>query len=408
MRLDKDKPRIVFLTTGYPTAYRPHECVFVHRSIKILSDSIQPKVIHFRALKPGRRLIENRVWEGVEITTLSIPQLPLGSYSYLNTWLMEVCGRPLVKSLLKSADLIHGAEAYPAGFVAGKWAKKYRKPFTFNVIGSDLNLFLKRNHSKLGNRWLMNLQGVICNSNALKNDLKSLIGELPNMQTIYRGVDTETFSPLGTKAGPQALLPPVRFLYLGGFHTWDSRDGTYNLKGEHTLLDAWRRIENKISSVSLAIGGPGVYQDKLQQWKTTLTKPQNVFCINSLNPSEVPDFIRSSDVVIIPSLNEGLPNIAKEALACGRPVLGTNVGGIPEVVQNGKTGLIIPPNDPESLAAGIKWFYDNRDQINFMGNNGRNQMIQLFSWEQYKINTLAFFGSAINKNCQGRECQGRE
>lgn len=369
----------------------------------MLADQIEPLVIHLRALMPGRPLFEKRVWDGVNVLSISCPQLPFGSFSHFNTRLMEFFAEPLVRKVLRSADLIHGAEAYPAGFVTGKWAVKANKPFTFNVIGSDLNLFLKRNHSKLGKRWLVNLQGVICNSNALKNDLKLLIGELPNLQTIYRGVDTETFSPIGTKAGPQALLPPVRFLYLGGFHTWDSRDGTYNLKGEHTLLDAWRRIEKKISSVSLAIGGPGVYQDKLQQWKTTLTKPQNVFCINSLNPSEVPDFIRSSDVVIIPSLNEGLPNIAKEALACGRPVLGTNVGGIPEVVDNGKTGLIIPPNDPESLAAGIKWFYDNRDQINIMGNNGRNQMIQLFSWEQYKINALAFFGSAINKNCQGRE-----
>lgn len=393
MKSDQNKPKIVIVTTGYPTSYRPHECIFVHRSIKILSDHIHPVVIHLRALKPGRPLVEKRVWDGIDVLSISCPQLPMGSYSHFNTRLMEFFAEPLVREVLRSADLIHGAEAYPAGYVSGKWAIKNDKSFTFNVIGSDLNLFLKRNHSRLGNRWLTNLQGVVCNSNALKKDLQHLLGELPNVRTIYRGVNTDVFSLEGEKAGPQTSLPPVRFLYLGGFHTWDPQEGTYNLKGEHTLLEAWRMVENQLPSASLAIGGPGVYQEQLQQWKITLKTPQNFFCINSLDPSDVPNFIRASDVIIIPSLNEGLPNIAKEALACGRPVLGTNVGGIPEAVEDGKTGVLVPPNDPKALADGIKWFCDNQEQIVVMGEAGRDQMINFFSWNQYKTNMLEFISS---------------
>jgi glycosyltransferase involved in cell wall biosynthesis len=284
--------------------------------------------------------------------------------------------------------------------VCGKWALRENRPFTFNVIGSDLNLFLKRNNSRLGNQWLTNLKGVVCNSEALKKDLQNLIGDLPNVRTIYRGVDTDVFSSEGEKAGPQASLQPVRFLYLGGFHTWDPNEGTHNLKGGHTLLEAWRMVENQVPSASIVIGGPGVYQEQFRSWQATLTNPQHAFCINSIDPVHVASYIRSSDVVIIPSLNEGLPNIAKEALACGRPILGTNVGGIPEVVENGKTGLIIPPDNPGALAAGIKWFYGNQGQIKIMGNNGRNQMKEFFSWEQYKDNMIEFFGSAISKNPQ--------
>ncbi len=392
---NQNKPSIVFITTGYPTSYRPHECIFVHRSIKVLSELIQPVVIHFRALKPGRPLVEKRVWDGIEVLSISCPQVPLGSYSHFNTQLIEFFAEPLVRTVLRSADLIHGAEVYPAGFVSGKWALKENKPFTFNVIGSDLNLFLKRNHLRLGKRWLTNLHGVVCNSIALQKDLQQLIGKLPNMRTIYRGVDVDVFSPVGGKAGPQASIPPVRFLYFGGFHTWDSQDGTYNLKGEHTLLDAWKLVENQVPSASLAIGGPGVYQERLQQWQATLTNPQHAFCINSIDPSCIASYIRSSDVLIIPSLNEGLPNIAKEALACGRPVLGTNVGGIPEVVENGKNGLIISPDDPKALANGIKWFCDNQDQIKVMGETGRVRMIKSFSWGQYQRNMLEFFQSLI-------------
>lgn len=395
MNSNQNDLKIVFVTTGYPTTYRPNECIFIHRSIKILSEFIQPIVIHLRALKPGRPLVEKRVWDGIDVLSISCPQLPLGSYSHFNTRLMEFFAAPFVREALRSADLVHAAEAYPAGFVSGMWAKKNGKPFTFNVIGSDLNLFLEQNYSRIGKQWLNNLRGVVCNSNALQKGLHQLMGELPKVRTIYRGVDTVAFSPEGIKAGPQALLPPVRFLYLGGFHTWDPREGTYNLKGEHTLLEAWKLVENQVPFASLAIGGPGVYQERLQQWQATLTNPQRVFCVNSIDPSDIASYIRASDVIIIPSLNEGLPNLAKEALACGRPVLGTNVGGIPEAVENGKTGLIIPPDDPIALANGIIWFCENQNQIMAMGEAGREQMIQSFSWGQYQKNMLEFFQSVI-------------
>lgn len=398
MNSSQNTPKIVFVTTGYPTHYRPHECVFIHRSIKELSNHIQAQVIHLRSMRPGRPLVEKRVWEGINVLSISCPQLPLGSYSHFNTQLMELFAGPLVRKVLRSADLINGAEAYPAGYVCGKWVLRENKSFTFNVIGSDLNLFLKRNNSRLGNQWLTNLKGVVCNSEALKNDLKQLMGEISNMRTIYRGIDTDVFSSEGEKAGPQASLQPVRFLYLGGFHTWDPNEGTYNLKGGHTLLEAWSMVENQYPSISLAIGGPGNYEEQLLQWRAKLNNPQNLFCINTIKPTDVANYIRASDVVIIPSSFEGLPNIAKEAQACGRPVLGTNVGGIPEVVENGKTGLIIPPDNPGALAAGIKWFYDNQGQIALLGKNGRIKMQEFFTWEQYRNNILQFFISAISKN----------
>jgi glycosyltransferase involved in cell wall biosynthesis len=393
MNSNQNKPKIAFITTGYPSNSRPHECIFVHRSIKVLCDLIQPEVIHFRALLPGRPVVEERVWDGINVQSVSCPQLPFGSYSHLNTRLIEFFGDLFIRKVIRSSDLIHGVEAYPSGFLSGMWASKYKKPFTFNVIGSDLNIFLKRNYTKLDNDWLTNLKGVVCNSNALQNGLHQLMGEFPNVRTIYRGVDTVVFAPNGVKAGPQALLPPVCFLYLGGFHTLDPGDATYNLKGEHTLLDAWRLVENQLPAASIAIGGPGEYQELIHSWQAKLTNPQRAFCLKSIDPSDIASYIRSSDVVIIPSISEGLPNLAKEALACGRPVLATNVGGIPEVVENGKTGLIISPGDPKALADGIRWFCENQDQIMTMGKTGRKRMIECFSWDQYKRNMIEFFQS---------------
>lgn len=386
---------MAFVTTGYPTDYRPHECVFVHRSIKELAHQINPVVIHLRALKPGRPVIEKRVWEGVNVLSISCPQLPLGSASHLNTQLMDNFGGLLLRNGLSNVDIIHGAEAYPAGYVAGKWAARHGKAFSFNVIGSDLNLFLAKNYHRLGKGWTLFLKGVVCNSHELKLKLVRLAGDLPNIHTIYRGVDTEQFHPEGQKKGPQAQFPPPRFLFLGGFHTWDKRQATFNLKGGHTLLAAWEMVENSLPAASLAIGGPGMYREQLEQWQSTLLFPERVVCLKSIDPAEVAGYIRAADVVIIPSLSEGMPNLAKEALACGRPVLGTNVGGIPEVVEERKTGMIVPPGDPSALAAGIQWFSEHPDQIARMGAEGRQAMIRRFSWEQYRRHMAEFFQSVL-------------
>jgi len=374
----------------------------VHRSIKALSQHIQPLVIHFRALKPGRKMVENRVWDGINVLSLAVPQLPFGSYSHLNTRLMETFGFPFVKSLLQSADLIHGAEAYPAGFVAGKWALKTNKPFTFNVIGSDLGLFLSRNYDHLSLDWLNNLRGVVCNSQALQSDLISLMGPLNNVTTIYRGVDTQAFSPTGEKSGPQEELPPVRFLFLGGFHTFDEKQPTYNLKGGNSLLQAWQLVDQLDVSASLVVGGPGDYQTQFIQWKNTLRHPKQVFYAGAIKPSKVPCYIRSSDVVIIPSLSEGLPNLAKEAQACGKPVLGTNVGGIPEVVVDGVTGKLVPSEHPQALSQGIQWFCDHQNKLLQMGQIARKRMMDLFSWRQYQAAMLNFFNRILVVGSDGK------
>lgn len=401
MALKNPQPRIVFVTTGYPTHYRPDQCIFVHRSIKALTDTIQPEVIHFRALKPGRPVLEKRFWDGVSVTTVSCPQVPFGSFSHFNTQLMELFGKFLLRKSIAACDVLHGAEAYPSGFIAGKWALSENKPFSFNVIGSDLNYYLKRDYQKIGKHWLVNLQAVACNSNALKENMRMLMGELPNVVTIYRGIDTDSFSPEGSKTGPQASLPPVRFLFLGGFHTWDPQSSIFNIKGGHTLLDAWRTIDEQQIPASLAVGGPGMYGQQFHEWRRSLHRPERVFYLNTVDPAEIPNIIRAADVVIIPSTSEGLPNIAKEALACGRPVLGTNVGGIPEAVENGVSGRIVPPNRPDAIADEIRWFCTNQHRISEMGVSGRNRMVDLFSWEQYKQKMVQFFHTVVLSKPKG-------
>jgi glycosyltransferase involved in cell wall biosynthesis len=108
----------------------------------------------------------------------------------------------------------------------------------------------------------------------------------------------------------------------------------------------------------------------------------------------MPGLLRASDVVIIPSLRDGLPNLANEAQACGRPVLGSDAGGIPESVQHLKTGKIFKNGDSALLGEEMIWFYRNQDKIPIMGSQARKHMIDNFSWDETTREMLALFETA--------------
>jgi glycosyltransferase involved in cell wall biosynthesis len=384
-------PNVLFVTTGYPTRDRPNQCIFIHRSIKTLSSQIPIQVIHLRAWLPGRAMLEKRRWDGVSVISIACPQLYGGSYSFINAVLLSFWGAFLAKSFIGPSDIIHSTDIYPGGYVARQWAKRFGKLNSTHVIGSDLNLFLTPNLSRTGKLWLSELDGIVCNSQALKTQLLALAPGLNNVRVIYRGVDNLKFTPDGPVVGPQVSMPAVRFLYLGGFHTWDMLRGEYNIKGGHTLLSAWRKVEEQIAPSSLVIAGPGADTENLRKWRLTLRRPDSVFIANTISPDSIASWMRSCDVVVVPSLQEGLPNVANEAQACGCPVLGTDAGGIGESVINGETGLIVPRGDSNALAEGLEWCWINRASLKEIGKSGRKRMLSKFSWERFSQEMLLLF-----------------
>ena len=387
--------RVAFVASGYPTAGRANAGVVIHRSIRELSACVQPYVIHLRAWVPGRPFVVRREWEGVPVLSVACPQSPSGMAFHLNAVIQARLGWAFVRGFVEGADVVHSTNLYSAGYVASQWAVAAHKPHTTHVTGSDWNLFLGPRLARIGTRWLRSVDGVACHGMAIMNQLTAVVPDLPNVVVVYRGVDSTAFSPEGPTHGPLSSLPPVRFLYLGGFHSWDPRRAEYNLKGGHTLLKAWQQVEARIAPSSLLIAGPGTELSTLQAWRASLRRPEAVFLSGAVSPSDVPALIRACDVVVIPSLHEGVPNVANEAQSCGRPVLGTDAGGIPESVVHGQTGWIVPRGDPEALASGLEWFHAHRTEVEGMGANGRARMIRHFTWERFSEQMAALFGAAI-------------
>jgi glycosyltransferase involved in cell wall biosynthesis len=95
--------------------------------------------------------------------------------------------------------------------------------------------------------------------------------------------------------------------------------------------------------------------------------------------NDIPDLLEEIDISVLPSLSEGLSNSLLESMAAGLPVIATNVGGNPEIVQDGRTGLLVPPRNPEALSAAIIRMLENRESARRFGAAGYERVKQSFS-----------------------------
>jgi len=131
-------------------------------------------------------------------------------------------------------------------------------------------------------------------------------------------------------------------------------------KGLPFLLEAMVEVKKKFSDVHLVLVGDGVLRGELERKAKDLGIADAVLFKGNLPNAEALEVVKTADVFACPSLAEGLGIVFIEAQACGVPVIGTDVGGIPDVIEDGKTGLLVPSEDPTALAASIVRLMDDR------------------------------------------------
>jgi len=154
-------------------------------------------------------------------------------------------------------------------------------------------------------------------------------------------------------------------------------------KGLAYLIKAIK-IVNNFLDVKLVIVGTGNYLKYYQSLVSFEGIREKVIFAGYVDENELPKFYCGSDVVVLPSYNraEGFGMVLIEAQACGKPVIGTTVGGIPYSVRDGETGLLVPPKDPESLAQAIQQILSDENLAREMGRAGYKRVSRDFTWEK--------------------------
>ncbi len=190
-------------------------------------------------------------------------------------------------------------------------------------------------------RWTDKLvDGVVVNSQAVRDDMISGEGMAPTkLHLCYNGIDTTRFHPEGRTRKP-------------GLETASLVVGVVCVlrpeKGLATLVRAFGQLVPMFPSLRLAIVGSGPELASLQNLATELGVSSQ--CLFSPAVTDVASWMRSIDVFVLPSLSEALSNSLMEAMACGCCVLASRTGGNPELVLDGRTGLLFQPGDADDLA----------------------------------------------------------
>jgi glycosyltransferase involved in cell wall biosynthesis len=300
---------------------------------------------------------------GVDVEVVGPEQFPHFGIAYGHGMLGNLRRRPwlalLVPSLLAGfvraarrvdADLVH-AHWLPAGWVAARSGK----PYVVQVWGTDVEL--ARRLPGLARSVLRGARLVIAASNELAERAHGLGAH--DVRVIPSGVE------LPQRVGNEAEPPEV--LYAGRLSPE---------KGVLELLDAARGL-------NLVVAGDGPLRDRVP------------FARGFVQHDELQRLYARAAVVACPSRREGFGVACLEAMAHGRPVVATRVGGLLDLVVDGETGITVPPRDPAAIRSALERLLADPELRRRLGTGGRDRARTHFSWEKVTGATLAAYAEAV-------------
>ncbi|MDQ3336294.1 MAG: glycosyltransferase family 4 protein [Myxococcota bacterium] len=344
--------RVLAITKIFPNAVEPLSAPFNRQQFAALAKRCHLEVMATVPWFPGAGLLSKwssagklaqvpyrEVIEGIEVShprTLFVPRLAHATWGPLYAASIA----PALRGLRGKFDVVLGSWAYPDGFAAVIAARLLGLPCVVKLHGSDINIIAKIPGPRRLSAWaLPQASKIVAVSRALADEVAALGVPRDKIAIVMNGVDASLFHPrdraaarkeLGLGDGPLAL-------YVG------------NLKVEKGVLDlaaAWKDVPTGKASLVVIGGGPAQAElSQLVDDRVKLVGPQPL--------ASIPTWMAACDVLVLPSHAEGTPNVVLEALACGRRVVATNVGGIPDLITTDTLGQLVPPRDPKSLAVAL-------------------------------------------------------
>jgi glycosyltransferase involved in cell wall biosynthesis len=243
---------------------------------------------------------------------------------------------------------------------------------------------------------------VVAISEEIRNVLIKSGLQPEHVTTIYSAVNLNHFS---SKPRNQALIKefnlPPDCLIIGTVARLSER------KGIHFLLEAVKiLVQNNKRFGCLIVGGGGSKSHKkidiLKAQAESLGISQQV--VFAGRRDDIPEILSLMDIFVLPSLAEGLGRSLLEAMAAGKAVIASNIGGIPEAVEDGETGILVPPEDGGALAQALASLLDNPEKAEAMGRSGRKRAERLFDEEVMITNICSLYEELLNPGTSSEHC----
>jgi len=284
--------------------------------------------------------------ENVEVNIVSMLYLiPDGRNTGLSDKIFKKFDK-YIKNNKQEFDLIHAHFTWPSGYVGVKLAKEYNVPVVI-TIHENREWFLKEYHSKNEKiYWTWRNADALIRVNKidvpLLTEFNSIVCPIPN------GFDPNKFKVIDRKEARAhlGLLENKKIIFSLG--------NLIERKGFQYLIEAMEKDIIDRANVLCFIGGSGPFKKELQTQIGDLRLRDYVKLLGFVSDEKLVYWMNAADLFVLPSLSEGNPTVMFEALGCGKPFIGTRVGGVPEIILNDMLGIIVEPGDPEGLARAIR------------------------------------------------------
>ncbi len=288
-------------------------------------------------------------------------------------------------------DAVHLFFSLPTGLLLSQ-VRRVGTPSVVSLRGSDVpgydtsNPQLQRIHKAMlpVTRWIWRHAGHVV---ALSDSLGRLARATdPNLRysVIHNGVDTQLFRPSERSSPPQNLtcISVARFV---------------DRKGLPDLLRAMQEPALRLGAMRLEIVGSGTQEGDLRKLTSSLGIAERVTFLGSLDRESVAERLRRADIFVLAPSSEAFGNAFAEALASGLPIVGTKVGGIPEFIEDGVNGLLVPSGDPQRLAGALQTLASDPQRRLDMGSRNREKALTQLSWDRVAACYMDVYQQLVEK-----------
>ena len=273
-------------------------------------------------------------------------------------------------------DVIHVHFPFPLALFGIVMKKHSKKPLVMTCHGSEVNM-AKKNFvfRMIFKRMLRHADFITVNSTFMKNEVEKIIPD-KNIEIIPMGAGIGDISEKGTIKKEQSAKTTI--LFVGRL---------IEVKGVKHLIDAVKMLDS--DKFELHIAGDGPEREKLEK-----SASPNVIFHGYQTGKNLEELYRKADIFVLPSIvddagyTEGLGTVLLEAANFSVPSIGSNIGGIPDIIIDRKTGLLVPQKDPASLAEAVKTLAGDPVLCRELTENAQKHLKENFSW---KIITEKFF-----------------
>ncbi len=404
--------RTIQLSQDFPDNSYPYRGIFVKQAIDSMADSgvavemVSPRAYvlpfewfpnhGFSKVPPREEEAEGRYTIHHPRYIYPVPKRYL--YRFAGPSYHHFVGRFIHRNLEKP-DLLHSHFAYPDGYGVLDLVNRWKIPFVVHLRGAFRIATGEPTFKTIRGRLMKVLERadlIFTVSHSVKAEYAEMGVSKEKMVVLPNGINHQRFYPVeqdearsklpGTPESHQGKL----ILFVGYLR---------KRKGVDLLLEAFPAILKEHEDARLFLIGEGHLRNHLEARARELGVSKKLHFHSNIPHEQMINFINAADLVVLPTFAEGRPNIVLEAMLCARPVVATAVSGIPELIRDGREGILISPGESELIAGAVCRVLNDPELASRFGKQARERIFELnLDWKSYGKKALAHYEELLTRS----------